>query len=87
MAARVRLSAFTPGSPSQRSTSPASGVALPPAKPMFLANTTDAGTGKKVFGSSFSRSHALLQPKSTDRVRVPLRALHLPVRHLECWPA
>ena len=60
---------------------PASGVALP-TWPWYLAKTTDAGTGKKVFGSRRSRSQATLKPKSTHRVRNPWLVVHVPLRHL-----
>ena len=90
----TRFTSNAPALPSQRSASLANGNAAP-SSPIRRANTTDAGTGKKVLGSRPSRSQAVLYPKSTARTRPGVRflplpldfACQLPVRHLAYWPA
>ena len=90
----TRWPSDTPALPSQRSTVPDNGFESAFC-PILRAKTTEAGMGKKVLGSSLSRSQAVLKPKSAARVRPRVRflplptgfACHEPLRHLECWPA
>ena len=58
MGTGTRRTSDEPGVPSQHSTSPARRLALDP-RPVRCANTTDAGTRKKLLGSSLSKSHAV----------------------------
>ena len=72
--------------PRHRSTGLARGLPAVPSEHL-RANTTEAGTGKKLLGSSRSKSHAGFRVKSTSILSPDLPSRQRPVRHLEYCPA